>query len=297
MTLTTEAPKAKVAPVKAMGRSWVPRPRTIWFFVGTVVMMAYCLAPFYWMLVSSLKPGNDILNNDLIPSRISFENFEAVFGPVNNFGYAVRNSVIIALTTTIFALLLAVFAAYAAARLKFRGRRIFLGLVLSASMFPGVAILTPLYDLFSRLGWIDQYQAMIIPDISFALPLGIWTLTNFLADMPWELEEAARVDGCTPLQAFRKVILPVCRPAVITTGLLVFFAAWNEFLISSVVSLTLASSPVTVAIAKFGGSSQFEVPYGTQMAAGVIVTIPLVILVLLFQRRIVQGLTAGSVKG
>jgi multiple sugar transport system permease protein len=265
---------------------------------GAIVLIAlYCLAPFYWMVVSSLKAPNNIFNNDLLPSEVSLENYRAVFGSRNNFGFGLRNSLVIAGTTTVIAMVVATFAAYALARLQFRGKFLVLGGVLAASMFPGVALLTPLFQLFSNLGWIDQYQAMVVPDISFALPLGVWTLTSFFAEMPWELELAAKVDGCTPGQAFRKIIMPLAAPGIFTTTILVFISAWNEYLIASNVSLTLASEPVTVAIAKFTGSSEFQQPFGTQMAAGVVVTVPLVILVLLFQRRIIAGLTAGGVKG
>jgi multiple sugar transport system permease protein len=163
-------------------------------------------------------------------------------------------------------------------------------------MFPGASILTPLFQLFANLGWIDTYQAMIIPDISFSLPLGIYILTSFFRAMPWELEEAARIDGCTPLQAFRRVILPLAVPGVFTTAILIFISAWNEFMIANSMSQTPASQPVTVAIAQFTGISQYSQPFGTQMAAGVVVTVPLLILVLIFQRRIVSGLTAGGVK-
>lgn len=277
------------------------RRRFTWSNVGLVVgvglIAVYCLVPFYWMLVSSLKAPTDIFNNDLWPSQISFENFKAVFGSKNNFGFALRNSLIIATTSTLLGMVIGIFCAYALARLHFRFKFLVLGAVLATAMFPGVAIVTPLFQLFSDLGWIDMYQAMIIPNISFTLPLAIWILTSFFAEMPWELEAAAKVDGCTPGQAFRHVILPLAAPGVFTAAILVFIYAWNEFLIASQVSQTLASQPVTVAIAKFTGESQFQQPFGTQMAAGVVVTIPLVIMVLIFQRRIVAGLTAGGVKG
>ena len=277
------------------------RRRLTWSNVGLVLgvllIAVYCLAPFYWMLVSSLKAPTDIFNNDLWPSNMSFENFRAVFGSKNNFGYALRNSLIIASVATLLGMTIGIFTAYALARLQFRGKFFVLGAVLATAMFPGVAIVTPLFQLFSDIGWIDQYQAMIIPDISFTLPLAIWILTSFFAEMPWELEQAAKIDGCTSGQAFRHVILPLAAPGVFTAAILVFIYAWNEYLIASQVSQTLASEPVTVAIAKFTGSSQFQQPFGTQMAAGVVVTIPLVIMVLLFQRRIVAGLTAGGVKG
>jgi multiple sugar transport system permease protein len=266
-------------------------------WAGVALIALYCLAPFYWMLVSSLKPPGAIFNNDLLPSNVSMENYRAVFGSQNNFAYALRNSLIIASAATLVAMIIGVFAAYALARLQFRGKFLVLGAVLATAMFPGVAILTPLFQLFSNLGWINQYQSMIIPDISFTLPLAIWILTSFFAEMPWELEQAAKIDGCTPGKAFRLVILPLAAPGVFTTAILVFIYAWNEYLIASVMSQTLASEPVTKAIAKFTGESKFQQPFGTQMAAGVVVTIPLVILVLLFQRRIVAGLTAGGVKG
>jgi multiple sugar transport system permease protein len=259
-------------------------------------VLVYCLFPFYWMLVSSLKAPNNIFGNDLLPLRPSLANYTALFGSTNNFSYALRNSVIIAVTATVLSLIVAIFAAYALARLRFRRKSLMLGLILACSMFPGIALLTPLFQLFTRLGWINQYQAMVVPDISFTLPLAIYVLTSFLADMPWELAEAARVDGATAAQAFRKIIIPLAAPGVFTTAVIAFVHAWNEFLISSAMSIDLAAEPVTVAIAKFSGASEFQQPYGTQMAAGVVVTVPLIIVVLSLQRRIVAGLTAGGLK-
>ena len=264
--------------------------------LGVAFIAVYCLAPFYWMIVSSLK-ANPLLDNSLIPTNPTLLNYREVFSSANNFQYALRNSVIIAGTTTIVALLIGVFAAYALARLHFPGKKIVLGAVLATAMFPLIALLTPLFQLFSNLGLIDTYPPMIISDISFTLPLAIYVLTSFFSEMPWELEMAAKVDGATPGQAFRKVIVPIAAPGVFTSAIIVFIAAWNEFLIAYTMTQTLASQPVTVAIAKFTGVSRFEQPFGTIMAAGVLVTIPLVILVLLFQRRIVAGLTAGGVKG
>ncbi|GAB3210304.1 carbohydrate ABC transporter permease [Marinactinospora thermotolerans] len=277
-----------------------PRQRRRWGWenwvigAGIALLLLYCLAPFYWMVVSSLKGPGEIASNSLWPRDPTLVNYRGVLGGRDHFGYAVRNSVVIAVTTTLLAMVIAVFSGYALARLRFRGRNLVLALILACSMFPGVAIVTPLYQLFADWGWIDEYQAMIVPNISFALPLAIFVLTTFFREMPWELEEAARVDGCGPFGAFGRIILPLAAPGVVTTGLLVFFAAWNEYLISSVVSITLASNPVTVAIAKFAGDSEFQQPFGSQMAAGVIVTLPLVVLVLLFQRRIVKGLSAGG---
>jgi multiple sugar transport system permease protein len=267
-----------------------------WLTLGVAFIAVYCLAPFYWMIVSSLK-ANPLLDTALWPKNPSLVNYREVFSSQNNFQYALRNSVIIAGTTTILALLIGVFAAYALARLQFRSKMIVLGAVLATAMFPLIAVLTPLFQLFSNLGWIDTYPPMIISDISFTLPLSIYVLTTFFAEMPWELEMAAKVDGATPGQAFRKVIIPLAAPGVFTSAIIVFIAAWNEFLIAYTMTQTLASEPVTVAIAKFTGASKFEQPFGTIMAAGVLVTIPLVIMVLFFQRRIVAGLTAGGVKG
>jgi multiple sugar transport system permease protein len=276
-------------------RRW--RAGKIWLYVAAAAIVAYCLLPFYWMAVSSLRSPGHIFDTSLIPSHPTLLNYRAVFGRQNTFGLALRNSTAIAGSVTVLALLLGISAAYALTRLRFAAKNVVLGLFLATSMFPGVAILTPLFGLFADLGWIDTYRAMVIPDISFSLPLGIWVLTSFFRAMPWELEEAAQIDGCTRRQAFMKIILPLAVPGVFTTAILIFIAAWNEFMIANSMSQTSRSQPVTVAVAQFTGISQFDQPYGTQMAAGVIVTIPLIIIVLVFQRRIVSGLTAGGVKG
>jgi multiple sugar transport system permease protein len=267
-----------------------------WLLLGVAFIVVYCLAPFYWMIASSLK-ANPLLDQALIPRNPTLVNFREVFSSHNNFQYALRNSVIVAGSVTILALLIGVFASYALARLQFRRKRLVLAAVLATAMFPLIALLTPLFQLFSNLHLIDTYPPMIITDISFTLPLAIYVLTSFFAEMPWELEMAAKVDGATPGQAFRKVIIPLAAPGVFTTAIIVFIAAWNEFLIAYTMTQTLKAQPVTVAIAKFTGVSKFEQPFGTIMAAGVVVTVPLVILVLIFQRRIVAGLTAGGVKG
>jgi multiple sugar transport system permease protein len=264
--------------------------------LGIAFIIVYCLAPFYWMIVSSLK-ANPLLDQALFPTSPTLTNYKEVFSAENNFQYALRNSVIVAGTTTLLALFIGVFSAYALARLQFRAKKLVLGAVLATAMFPLIALLTPLFKLFSDLNLIDTYPPMIISDISFTLPLAIYVLTSFFSEMPWELEMAAKVDGATPGQAFRKVIVPLAAPGVFTTAIIVFIAAWNEFLIAFTMTQTLAAEPVTVAIAKFTGASEFEQPFGTIMAAGVLVTIPLVIVVLIFQRRIVAGLTAGGVKG
>jgi trehalose/maltose transport system permease protein len=267
-------------------------------YLGVALIVIFCLAPFYWMVVTAFRDVGYTFDTTPWPTHVTFDNFRTAFSTSlgNHFGRALINSVIIGVCTTILAVIVGVFAAYALARLNFRGKFVVLGIVLGASMFPGVALLTPLFQLFTNIHWIGTYQALIIPDISFALPLTVYTLTAFFAEMPWELEQAALVDGATPGQAFRKVILPLTAPGLFTTAILAFIAAWNEFLLASELSSD-KTQPVTVAIAQFTGSQPHQEPYTAVMAAGTIVTIPLVILVLILQRRIVAGLTAGGVKG
>jgi multiple sugar transport system permease protein len=295
MAVTTAPGRTAVRTRSRSGIGTFMRQRG-WLLIGVAFITVFCLAPFYWMIVSSLK-ANPLLDQALWPKHPTLLNFREVFSGDNNFQYALRNSVIIAGLTTIVSLLIGVFASYALARLQFRGKKLVLGAVLATAMFPLIALLTPLFQLFTDLRLIDTYTPMIISDISFTLPLAIYVLTTFFAEMPWELEMAAKVDGATPGQAFRKVIIPLAAPGVFTSAIIVFIAAWNEFLIAYTMTSTLKAQPVTVAIAKFTGVSRFEQPFGTIMAAGVLVTIPLVILVLFFQRRIVAGLTAGGVKG
>jgi multiple sugar transport system permease protein len=278
------------------------RRKLRWGNIGTgammVVIFVWCLAPFYWMLVLSFRDTAYTFETTPWFTHVTFSNFKYAFNTqFNPFGRSLVNSLIIGSTVTILSMIIGVFAGYALARLVFRGKGFVLAAVLGASMFPGVAILTPLFQLFSDFGWLGTYPALILPQISFSLPLAVYTLTSFFADMPWDLEEAARVDGATPGQAFRLVILPLAAPAMFTTAILVFLASWNEYLLSSVLSNGVTSvAPSTVAIANFTAGPHI-VPYTQTMAAGLVVTIPLIIVVLLFQRRIVSGLTAGGVKG
>ncbi|MDT4995042.1 MAG: trehalose/maltose transport system permease protein [Actinoplanes sp.] len=262
------------------------------------IIIVWCLLPFYWMLVLSFRDSNYTFDTTPFFTHSTFQNFKYAFdSSINPFARSLLNSVIIGGTVTLVSMVIGVFAGYALARLVFRGKGFVLAAILGASMFPGVAILTPLFQLFSSFGWLGTYQALILPQISFSLPLAVYTLTSFFADMPWDLEEAARVDGCTPGQAFRLVILPLAAPALFTTAILVFLASWNEYLLSSVLSNGVTSvAPSTVAIVNFTAGPHI-VPYTQTMAAGLVVTIPLIIVVLLFQRRIVSGLTAGGVKG
>jgi multiple sugar transport system permease protein len=278
------------------------RPPFRWGKVGTGLVIGlvivWCFLPFYWMVVLAFR--NNANTYDTTPwfSHVTLKNFSYAFDTsINKFGRSLINSLIIGAVVTLVAMVVGVFAGYAMARLAFRGKGLVLAAILGASMFPGVAILTPLFQLFTNLGWLGTYHALIIPQISFSLPLAVYTLTSFFADMPWELEQAARVDGATPGQAFRLVIFPLAAPALFTTAILVFLASWNEYLLSSVLSVGKTSvAPSTVAIASFTAGPHI-VPYTQTMAAGLVVTVPLVIVVLLFQRRIVSGLTAGGVKG
>ncbi|ALE93579.1 sugar ABC transporter permease [Arthrobacter alpinus] len=279
----------------------VARTRENWAttrtYVSAALIVIWCLLPFYWMIVTAFRDVGYTFDSTPFFTHVTWDNFTTAFSAElgNHLGRALANSLFISSVTTVVALLFGVFAAYALARLNFRGKFLVLGVVLGASMFPGVAIVTPLFQLFGDIGWIGSYQAMIIPNISFVLPLTVYTLTSFFREMPWELEESARIDGCTQAQAFRKIIMPLAAPAVFTTAILAFIASWNEYLIASILSND-ATQTVTVAIARFAGSQPHQEPYTAVMAAGTVVTIPLVILVLVFQRKIVAGLTAGAVK-
>jgi multiple sugar transport system permease protein len=273
-----------------------PRGRRWLLQLGIVVIVIYCLAPFYWMVVSAFRRPNDQGENSWFPSPVSLENFEAVFGPGVGFGRSLLNSVVVAGTTTILTLIIGTFAAYTLARLNFRFKNVAAGIIIATSMFPGISLIVPLLKLFSEIGWINTYQAMILPSLSFALPLAVWTLSTFFRQMPKELEEAAMVDGLTRGQAFRRVILPLAAPGMFTTAIITFIAAWNEFIIALSMVNEKEMQTATVAISRFTGITGFDSPFGTKMAAGVIVTVPLVIVVLIFQRRIIAGLTAGGVK-
>ena len=264
--------------------------------VGIIVIVLYCLAPFYWMVASALRQPNDQADNSFFPSPMSLENFKAVFGPGVGFGRNLLNSVVVAGVTTLLTLIFGTFAAYTLARLNFRFKNLVAGIIIGTAMFPSVSIVVPLLKLFTNIDWINTYQAMILPSLSFALPLAVWTLATFFRQMPKELEEAAMVDGLTRGQAFRKVIIPLAAPGMFTTAIITFIAAWNEFIFALSMVNEKSMKTATVAISQFTGISGFDSPFGTKMAAGVVVTVPLVIVVLIFQRRIIAGLTAGGVK-
>lgn len=297
MTATAVGAPTSTAPIPTTQRKGLN-----WPFIGNiaaiVLIMIWCLAPFYWMFVMSLTNPNDPYNTSLVPHNPTLYNYKFAFNTdYNKFARSLFNGVVIGSCVTIIALAIGVFAAYALARLQFRGKFLVLGLILVASMFPQVALLTPIFQLFSDWSLLGTYQGLIIPQISFSLPFCIFILTSFFTDMPWELEQAARVDGATPGQAFRLVILPLAAPALFTVAILIFLGVWNEYLLS--VNLYNGNdnvAPPTVALAKFTAGPHV-IPYTQTMAAGLIVVIPLIIVVLLCQRRIVSGLTAGGVKG
>jgi multiple sugar transport system permease protein len=270
-------------------------------YVGMALIVLYCIIPFYWMVVSSLRLPTQGRSTDFLPNPASVANYAGVFSAGNNFGRSLVNSVIVSGVTTVLTLLFGIVAAYALARLKFRGKSVVLWVIMACSMFPLVVLLPSLLKMFSSTDpfswfpyWINTYQSVILPGLSFGLPLAVWNLTAFFKQLP--VEQAAMVDGCTPGVAFRKVILPLAAPGVFTTAIIVFIGAWNEFLIALTFLQDANMQTATVAISKFTGTTGFDTPYGTIMAAGVIVTVPLLIAVLLFQRRIVAGLTAGGVK-
>jgi len=264
--------------------------------IGGVVIIVYTLIPVAWLASLSLKSNADITDNNFIPTNPTLDNYRQIFS-FDLFTSALLNSLGIALIATIFAVTLATLAAYAIARLDFPGKKLILTLALAIAMFPPVSLIGPLFDLWRSVGLFDTWPGLIIPYMSFTLPLAIWTLSAFFREIPWEMEQAAQVDGATNMQAFRRVIVPLAAPGVFTAAILVFFFAWNDFLFSISLTSSDAARTVPAALAFFSGDSQFVQPQGPIAAAAIVVTIPIVIAVLIFQRRIVAGLTAGAVKG
>jgi multiple sugar transport system permease protein len=271
------------------------RRASTWALVNLVVVVC-ALFPVFWLLMLSLKKPSTISDGRLIPSSWSFENYKGIFEQ-DVFNKALVNSIGIALISTVIAVVFASMAAYAIARLDFPGKRLMLTASLAIAMFPPVALVGPLYNLWRNIGLYNTWPGLIIPYMTFTLPLGIYTLSAFFREIPWDLEQAAQVDGATPAQAFRKVIAPLAAPGMFTTAILVFIFAWNDFLFAFSLTSTTAAQTVPAAIALFPGASQFSQPTGSIAAAAMVVTIPIIVMVLFFQRRIVAGLTAGAVKG
>ncbi len=271
------------------------RQKVGWIVAGVLIVL-YALLPVAWIVSLSFKKGDDINNKKFLPDNWTLDNYRQVFD-TDLFTAALRNSIGISLIATLLSVVLATLAAYAIARLEFKGRKFVLTTALAIAMFPTVALVGPLFDMWRSLGLYDTWLGLIIPYMSFTLPLAIWTLSAFFRQIPWELEQAAQVDGATAWQAFRKVIVPLAAPGVFTAAILTFFFAWNDFVFGISLTATDAARPVPAALAFFTGASFFQQPTAAISAAAVVVTIPVVILVLLFQRRIVSGLTAGAVKG
>jgi multiple sugar transport system permease protein len=275
--------------VKGPGTPW-------WLWIVVAAIVLFCLFPFYWLVNISLKTGADLSSADVVPPHPSLDNYQSIFNNAN-FTRALANSAIVSLTTTAIGVIVGSFAAYALARLKVRGKFILLAIILSITTFPQIAIAAPLFRLWSDIGLYNTIIGLVIPYLTFALPLSIYILVSFFREIPRDLEEAALVDGATNFEAFRKVVVPLAAPGLATTAILTFISAWNEFLLATTLTSSTTARTVPVAISQFTGSSEFEVPLGTQSAASVVISVPLILLVLLFQKRIVAGLTAGAVKG
>ena len=266
------------------------------FYVFLTLFVLVSMFPLIWIFKMSIITRGELFQSPptLLPTSPNGSEYAQIFGDAA-FQQALINSVIISGVTTVICLFFGAIAAYAIARLRFGFKGIIMTLILAISFFPGVAIIAPLFIQFSTFGIIDTLASVIITDVVFALPLTVWLLVAFFRELPRDLEEAAKVDGATTIQAFRKVIVPLAAPGVFTTAILTFIFAWNEFLFATTFLLTPETQPVTVVIPNF--ASQYTTDYGAQAAAAVVVTVPLVIMVLIFQRRIVSGLTAGAVKG
>ena len=277
-------------------RSEGRKARQVLLWMAVAAIVVFCLFPFYWLINTSLKSGADLSGAALLPPSPTSDNYTSIFEDTA-FTNALRNSAIIAGSVTVLSLLIGSFAGYALARLHLPFKFLIFAIVLSISTFPPIAIAAPVFELWTDIGLYNTYLGLILPSLAFGLPLTVFIMASFFHDIPRELEEAALVDGATRLQAFRKVVIPLAAPGVVTAGLLVFIFAWNEFLFAITLTSTPERRPVPAAIAFFTGSQQFEVPLGTISAASVVVTVPLIVLVLIFQRRIVAGLTAGAVKG
>lgn len=271
------------------------RRAAIWAVIDTVVVV-YALVPVLWIFSLSLKPTSTVKDGKLIPSSVSLDNYRGIFRG-DLFTSALINSIGIGLITTVIAVVLGAMAGYAIARLDFAGKRLLVGSTLLIAMFPAISLVTPLFNIERFIGLFDTWPGLILPYITFALPLAIYTLSAFFREIPWDLEKAAKMDGATPAEAFRKVIVPLAAPGVVTAAILVFIFAWNDLLLALTLTATKAAITAPVAIVNFSGSSQFEEPTGSIAAGAVVITVPIIAFVLIFQRRIVAGLTSGAVKG
>ena len=275
----------------AVGKTHAAR----WAVVNVMVVL-YALFPVWWIAALSFKDPSTLTDGNYIPRKWTWENYRGIFD-TTEFTRALINSIGIALISTAIAVVLGTMAAYAVARLRFPGKRVLIGMSLLIAMFPPISLVSPLFNIERIVGIFDTWPGLIIPYMTFSLPLAIYTLSAFFRQIPWELEKAAQMDGATQAQAFRRVIVPLAAPGVFTTAILVFIFAWNDFLFAISLTSTERSRTVPAALSFFTGASQFEDPTGAISAAAVIITIPVILFVLLFQRRIVAGLTSGAVKG
>jgi multiple sugar transport system permease protein len=275
-----------------------PREKALWS-LAILMVLFYALIPVLWMISLSLKPGEKLSTERGFFYGIfhpDFSNYDTIFSG-NLFTRPLVNSIGIAVIATLIAITLAAMAAYALSRLDFPGKTLILSGALAVAMFPPISIVGSLFNIWRNVGLYDTWPGLIIPYMTFTLPLAIYILSAFFREIPWELEQAAQVDGATPFQAFRKVIVPLAAPGVFTASILVFIFAWNDFIFANTLTSTDNARTVPAALAFFTGESQFTQPIGAISAAAVVVTIPIIIMVLIFQRRIVAGLTAGAVKG
>ena len=261
-----------------------------------VLVIAYALIPVLWIISLSFKPTSSVTDGRFIPQEWTLNNYRGIFA-TDEFTRALLNSIGIALIATALAVAIGTMAAYAIARLRFPGKKLLIGVSLLIAMFPAISLVSPLFEIERSVGLFDTWPGLILPYITFSLPLAIYTLAAFFREIPWELEKAAKMDGATPGQAFRSVIVPLAAPGVVTTAILVFIFCWNDFLFAISLTSTDAARTVPAAMASFTGSSQFEEPTGSIAAAAVLITVPIIVFVLMFQRRIVAGLTSGAVKG
>ena len=266
------------------------------FALLVAVIVIFAVFPFYYAILTAFETGSALFDVNYLPESFSFANYLYVFEG-QSFGRNIFNSIFVSVMVVALSLLMGVTASYALARIKFAGRGLLLMTILSVSMFPQVAVLSGMFELIRAIGLYNTVFGLAISYMMLTLPFTVWILTTFMRELPRELEEAAMMDGASPWTVITSVFLPVMWPAMVTTGLLAFIMAWNEFLFALTFTLTNEERTVPVAIALISGASQFEIPWGNIMAASVIVTVPLIVLVLIFQRRIVSGLTVGAVKG
>lgn len=296
--MTAYAASQSAVATKTGNRELRRRVGRIGFWLLVIIILIYTLFPFYWMFVTSLKTEAELFSTaQIFPSAPTLQNYQSVFSN-DQFIRSLVNSAFVSATTTIMALVVGAFAAYALGRLQFRGRSLVLYAILAMTMFPQISILSGLFSIVRDLGLFGSQGALILTYPLLTLPFTVWTLTSFFKGLPAELEQAALVDGASTFQTFYMILLPLTAPALVTTGLLAFISAWNEYLFALTFTvINPAARTVPVAIALFTGQVQRQLPLGEIMAASVVVTIPLIVLVLVFQRRIVEGLTAGAVKG